>query len=146
MSRCNSTIMQANGRVTIPTEIRRHLVLSTGDPLTFVETEQGLLVRPQEVLAMESLDSIGKELAEKGISLDDLLEAGLEIRPSLAKELYPTITARLESSLLGRQRCLQPFLRTVVDANWAISHNNNRDCDTKSTESRFGLVADGQIP
>ena len=85
MSRTQLSAMQAKGQVTIPASIRRRLGLKTGDFVTFVETEQGVLIRPQEVIAMGSLDAIGKALSEKGVSLDDLLESGQEIRGALAQ-------------------------------------------------------------
>ena len=94
MSRTQLSAMQAKGQITIPAAIRRRLGLKTGDLVTFVETEQGVLIRPQEVIAMESLDAIGRALAAKGISLDDLLEAGQEIRTSLSQEQYPKVAAQ----------------------------------------------------
>lgn len=90
MSRTQLSAMQAKGQVTIPAAIRRRLGLKTGDLVTFVETEQGVLIRPQEVIAMGALDAIGKALAEKGVSLDDLLESGQEIRTGLVREHYPS--------------------------------------------------------
>ena len=86
MPRTQLSAMQAKGQVTIPASIRRRLGLKTGDFVTFVETEQGILIRPQEVVAMGALDAIGKALAEKGVSLEDLLESGQDIRAALVQE------------------------------------------------------------
>lgn len=80
--------VQEKGQVTIPVEIRRKLELEKGDLVAFVETEEGVLIRPQEVIAMQALDRLGQMLKEKGITLDELMESGREIRGEIAKEKY----------------------------------------------------------
>lgn len=51
--------VQEKGQVTIPVEIRRRWELEKGDLVAFVETEEGVLIRPQEVVAMQALDRLG---------------------------------------------------------------------------------------
>lgn len=80
--------IQENGQVTLPTEWREKYGLKKGDMVSFVETDQGLIVVPQALLAMEALDEIGKALKEKGVTLEELMESGREIRGDLLKELY----------------------------------------------------------
>jgi antitoxin PrlF len=80
--------VQEKGQVTIPAEIRQKLNLKKGDLVTFVETEQGVMIKPAEVIVSEALDEIGKTLKEKGISLEDLLERGREIRGEIVEEEY----------------------------------------------------------
>jgi antitoxin PrlF len=80
--------VQEKGQVTIPAEIRDKLGLKKGDLVAFVETEQGVLISPQEVVAQQALDRIGEILKEKGISLEELMESGREIRGDLVKEQY----------------------------------------------------------
>jgi AbrB family looped-hinge helix DNA binding protein len=57
------------GQVTIPAEIRKKLGLKKGDLVAFVETEEGVLISPQEVIATQALDQIGQALKEKGVTL-----------------------------------------------------------------------------
>ena len=80
--------IQEKGQVTIPLEIRRKLKLRKGDFVTFIETENGVVIKPAEVLAAETLDKIGKVLKEKGIDLDEMLESGREIRQEIYREKY----------------------------------------------------------
>ena len=80
--------IQEKGQVTIPLEIRRKLKLRKGDFVTFVETENGVVIKPAEVLVSETLDRIAKTLKEKGVDLDDLLESGREIRQEIYNEKY----------------------------------------------------------
>jgi hypothetical protein len=54
--------------------------------VAFIETENGVLISPQEVLAMDALDRVGKILKERGICLDELIDAGREIRGEMVKE------------------------------------------------------------
>jgi len=80
------SMIQEKGQVTIPVEIRRKLKLKKGDLVAFVETEAGVLITPQEVIAMQALDRLGAMLKEKGITLEDLMESGREIRGEIAQE------------------------------------------------------------
>ncbi|MBN1453703.1 MAG: AbrB/MazE/SpoVT family DNA-binding domain-containing protein [Anaerolineales bacterium] len=80
--------VQAKGQVTIPTKIRRKLNLQQGDLVSFVETKDGVLIKPAEVLLTETLDEIGKALKEEGITLEEWIERGREIRGQLLEEMY----------------------------------------------------------
>lgn len=82
------SIVQEKGQVTIPAEIRQRWGLKKGDLVAFVETEQGVMVSPQEVVALNALDQIGRALRERGITLEELMESGREIRGQLIEEEY----------------------------------------------------------
>lgn len=72
--------MQDKGQVTIPVQLRRKYGLKKGDILTFIETENGILIAPRKVVAMKALDMIGEALKEQGVTLEDLMENGRKIR------------------------------------------------------------------
>jgi len=80
--------IQDNGQVTLPIEFRKKYGLKKGDVVVFRETEDGLLISPREALAMKLLDELGDALKEKGISLDEMLASGEEIRKELIREKY----------------------------------------------------------
>ena len=82
------SMVQEKGQVTIPVEIRRKLGLKKGDRVAFIETEEGVLISPREVVVMHALDQIGAMLREKGITLEEMMESGREIRRELVKEKY----------------------------------------------------------
>jgi AbrB family looped-hinge helix DNA binding protein len=88
MAALKLSVVQEKGQVTIPSEIRKKLGLKKGDLVAFVETEQGVLISPQEVIAAESLDQIGQILREKGLTLEELMESGRRIRGKLVEEEY----------------------------------------------------------
>ena len=88
MAALKLSVVQEKGQVTIPSEIRKKLGLKKGDLVAFVETEQGVLISPQEVIAAEALDQIGQILREKGLTLEELIDSGREIRGELVEDEY----------------------------------------------------------
>ena len=88
--------VQERGQVTIPKEIWDRLDLKKGDLVTFVETEEGVIIKPAEIVVSTALDEIGEALKERGLSLDELIERGREIREDLIKEEYDIKEAESE--------------------------------------------------
>src|SRR3990167_8863604 len=80
--------IQEKGQVTLPTQIRERLGLKKGDLVAVQDTENGILITPQEVIAMSALDRIGAVLLKKGVTLEELIESGIEIRGDIIKEKY----------------------------------------------------------
>jgi AbrB family looped-hinge helix DNA binding protein len=74
--------------VTIPQEIRKKLGLKRGDLVAVVETPEGVFITPQQVVATTALDRIGDILKEQGVSLEELLAAGRQIRIEMLQEDY----------------------------------------------------------
>ena len=83
--------MQEKGQVTIPTEIRKKLGLKRGDLVAVMETPEGVFITPQQVLAAKAFDRIGDILKEQGLSVDELIASGREIRTDLLQETYGSI-------------------------------------------------------
>lgn len=88
MSALRVSMVQEKGQVTIPLEIRKKLGLKKGDRVAFVETENGVLISPQELVAMKTLDKLGEMLTEKGITLEELIESGRALRDDLIQKRY----------------------------------------------------------
>jgi antitoxin PrlF len=80
--------VQEKGQVTIPTEIRKKLGLKRGDLVAVMETPDGVFITPQQVVATKALDRIGDVLKEQGLSVDELIASGREIRGELLEETY----------------------------------------------------------
>jgi AbrB family looped-hinge helix DNA binding protein len=80
--------IQEKGQVTIPTEIRKKLGLKGGDLVAVTETPEGVFITPQQVLATTALDRIGDILKEQGLSVEELIAAGRDIRSDLLQETY----------------------------------------------------------
>lgn len=80
--------IQENGQVTLPKELRREYGLRKGDTVVFERTEEGWIVRKDEPDPMKLLDELGKILAARGVTLDDLIAAGRDIRGEIVREQY----------------------------------------------------------
>lgn len=80
--------IQENGQVTLPVEWCEKYGLKDGDIVSFVETDQGLLVVPHVVLTVKLLDEIGEELKRRGVTLEQLLEDSEQIRQEIYEERY----------------------------------------------------------
>ena len=94
MAALKLSTVQEKGQVTIPAEIRTKLGLKKGDLVAFIETEQGVLISPQELIASTALDQMGQILREKGLVLEELIESGRQIRGELLEKEYG-LTGRL---------------------------------------------------
>ena len=80
--------MQEKGQVTIPQGIRKKLGLKRGDLVAVMETPEGVFITPQQVVATKAFDRIGDILKEQGLSVDELIASGREIRTDLLQETY----------------------------------------------------------
>ena len=81
-------IIQENGQVTLPIEFRRRYNLEKGDAVIFRETAEGLLISPREALVIKLLDDLDEGLKAKGITLDELISSGRQIREEIYNEKY----------------------------------------------------------
>jgi AbrB family looped-hinge helix DNA binding protein len=70
----NTVRVQEKGQVTIPANIRRRLKLKKGDLVTFIATENGVVIKSLDLTAGDLLDALRKKLQAKGISLETILE------------------------------------------------------------------------
>ncbi|MCL4490020.1 MAG: AbrB/MazE/SpoVT family DNA-binding domain-containing protein [Chloroflexi bacterium] len=82
------SMVQEKGQVTIPSEIRKKLGLKKGDLVSFVETDKGVVIKPAEVIVTDALEEIGQALKAKGLTLDELIDRGREIRGELIEKEY----------------------------------------------------------
>lgn len=80
--------IQEKGQVTLPAAVRKRLGLKKGDLVAVVATPEGVLITPQEVVATKALAEIGEALKEQGLTLEDMIESGREIREELFREQY----------------------------------------------------------
>lgn len=79
------SVMQEKGQVTIPQEVRTKLGLKKGDRVSFIETDQGIIIKPAEVIVGDALEEIGNALKAKGLRLEDVIERGRNIRGEISK-------------------------------------------------------------
>ena len=78
--------IQEKGQVTLPAELRRALGLKKGDLVAVTQTDDGVLITPQQVIAMKALDRVGELLWEQGVSIEEMIESGRQLRGELIRE------------------------------------------------------------
>jgi AbrB family looped-hinge helix DNA binding protein len=79
-----TTKVQERGVVTLPRRVREKLGLKKGSTVAFVETAEGQIeIRPIVGDVIAALDEIGAALKERGLTLEQLIESGREIRQRL---------------------------------------------------------------
>ena len=77
-----------DGGLNLPKELFEKYGLNSGDEVMLIETERGLVVMPRVEAVMNILTEIGESLKAQGITLDDLIESGRDIRGDLLQERY----------------------------------------------------------
>jgi AbrB family looped-hinge helix DNA binding protein len=80
--------VDAAGKLKLPEELREALGLQVGDTLKVIQTDDHLLLIPKRLLVPEFADYMSKLLAEKGLTVADLLESAEAIRDELFQERY----------------------------------------------------------
>jgi len=85
--------VDAEGNLTLPMELRESLGLQIGDTLKVMQTDDYVLLIPKRLLVPEFAEYMSKLLAEKGLTVDDLLASGEEIRDELFRERYGSLSS-----------------------------------------------------
>ncbi len=81
-------VVQRNGQVTLPPELREEYQLKPGDEVRFIKGAEGWIVAKIDPDPLQLLDQLGDVLKAKGVTLEQLMEDGATIRESLVKEIY----------------------------------------------------------
>jgi AbrB family looped-hinge helix DNA binding protein len=84
--------VDAEGNLSLPMELRESLGLQIGDTLKVMQTDDYVLLIPKRLLVPEFAEYMSKLLAEKGLTVDDLLASGEEIRDELFRERYGSLS------------------------------------------------------
>ena len=71
--------VQEKGQVTIPRDLRRKLRLRKGDMVTFIETSNGVVIRPIGQAVQKLQEALEKRLTQRGQSLEMLVVATQEL-------------------------------------------------------------------
>jgi len=81
-------VVQDNGQVTLPPELREEFGLKKGDLIAFERREDGWYINPRTAKLLNALNEIEGALEAKGISLEDLIEEGDKLRQELYEKRY----------------------------------------------------------
>jgi bifunctional DNA-binding transcriptional regulator/antitoxin component of YhaV-PrlF toxin-antitoxin module len=75
-------------RVVLPPDLREKLGPKGSDEVWVVETDEGILFMSREAMMEREYQEVDAEFRKQGLSLDDMIESGREIRAELMKERY----------------------------------------------------------
>ena len=86
-----------NGQITLPAELLAAIDAKPGDWLPVRVEESEVRVREPSKVA-KSLEALGTALREAGVTEEELIKSGREIRKQLVRERYPGLFGDPKSS------------------------------------------------
>ena len=84
----DEVVVDETGAIRLPTQVLDALGVKSGGGVLLYHAEQGVLVTTKKIMANWFLDRIGDELREAGVTLEELIESGAEIRQQIYDEKY----------------------------------------------------------
>ena len=111
--------VQEKGQVTIPRTIRRQLNLKKGDLVTFVSTENGVVIKTLDLAADDLLTSLAKTLKARGIQIIDVIDRSQKVGADvLTREfnLLPEERNMLFQSLQLKAQAAVEAIRSAEDS------------------------------
>ena len=80
--------VREDGTVILPAALLAEYGLKVGDTVSAIQTENGILIAPREVLITKLLDEIGDDLKAKGFTFEQMLADSEAIRQEIYDEKY----------------------------------------------------------
>ncbi len=80
--------VQEKGQVTIPQTIRRQLNLKKGDLVTFISTENGVVIKTLDHAAIDLLNSLAILLRARGTHIDDVIARSQKVSAEVLTREY----------------------------------------------------------
>jgi AbrB family looped-hinge helix DNA binding protein len=81
-------------QVTLPAEVCEQLGLRQGDEFE-LRVENGMaIIEPRRTRALKALEAVRKALEDAGVTEEELLASGREIRKEIFRERYPDLAAK----------------------------------------------------
>ena len=81
--------MRGKGSLTLPVELRRKYGLNDGDAFSLIDLGEGAFLLTPRVMQVDRLgDRVAAMMADKGVSLDDMLQALEEERERYYVDQY----------------------------------------------------------
>ena len=87
-------VLRDRRQVTLPREVCEALGIKPGDGLELRVQDGAVIIRPGRVAALEALEELRRAIAESGVTEEELLESGRQIRDDLFREKYPDLAKK----------------------------------------------------
>jgi AbrB family looped-hinge helix DNA binding protein len=82
-------VLRDRRQLTVPRAVCEELGIRPGDGLDLRVEDGSLIIRPGRVAALEALEAIQQALQESGITEEEWLESGRQVREELVREKWP---------------------------------------------------------
>lgn len=66
-------LIQKRGQLTVPADLRRKYGLQQGSVVAIIDEQDGIKLRPQEVMPADLLERIDRVLSQQGTSVEELM-------------------------------------------------------------------------
>jgi AbrB family looped-hinge helix DNA binding protein len=105
--------VQEKGQVTIPRKIRRQLNLKKGDLVTFVSTENGVVIKTLDLAADDLLSTLSKSLHARGIQIADLMARSQKVSADVLTNEFDLLPEERNILLLSLQLKAQAAVEVI---------------------------------
>src|SRR4030042_5068982 len=89
-----NAVLRDRRQVTIPRAACEELGIRPGDRLEMRVEDGILIIRPGRVAALEAIRAIQQALEEAGVTEEELLESGRQLREELSRGKYPDLAKK----------------------------------------------------
>lgn len=110
--------IQKRGQVTIPIEIRQKLHLEEGDLVAFIETKEGVVLSPQEVVPAATHNKVDERFEQKGGDLEEVFTFADRITEAQPQRLT-------QGKLGGKPSPAAPEGPSIVEQTAGIFHRRD---------------------
>jgi bifunctional DNA-binding transcriptional regulator/antitoxin component of YhaV-PrlF toxin-antitoxin module len=80
--------VQEDGTLLLPADLLTDYGVNVGDKVYAIQTQNGILITPRNMLITRLLDEIGDDLKGKGITFEQMLEDSKAIRQEIYDDKY----------------------------------------------------------
>jgi len=81
-------------QLTLPAEVCDALGLKPGDSVDIEVKDGTAILEPRRVRALRALKAVQKAIADAGVTEEELLEGGCQVRKEIFRERYPDLAAK----------------------------------------------------
>ncbi len=89
-----AVVLRPRRQVTLPRRVCEALGVKPGDRLVLEVLDGVLIGRPGRQAALDALQAFQQAIAESGVTEEELLESGRQIRDELFREKHPDLAKK----------------------------------------------------
>jgi len=113
--------VQEKGQVTIPRTIRRQMNLKKGDLVTFVSTENGVVIKTLDLAADDLLSTLGKSLQARGIQIVDVIARSQKVGADVLTREFNLLPEERNMLFQSLQLKAQAAVEAIRSAEGSVS-------------------------